>query len=128
LNTASIQVTTAFYGFISGLGYVKYSEPEMFYFSTPGIVGNFLFGAGGQIKLLPHQYLKITGSLSGNFTIRTNNGSKYNCSVQLANYGDRQNFLYLYFVNATFGKILFLLLDHLYFPYVSSDYPSIMLA
>ncbi|MFN7655257.1 MAG: hypothetical protein ACK5PC_18590 [Cyclobacteriaceae bacterium] len=83
-NAASIQGlgATASYSFISGLGYVKDSEPDIFYFSAPGISGKFLFGADGQIKLIPYQDLKITGSPAGTFTIQTNNGLLYTFSVQ----------------------------------------------
>jgi hypothetical protein len=64
------------WSFINGRGYINDPEPDIFYFSAPGISGKFVFGADGLPKLMPYQDLMITYT-SGNFYIKTNTGLVY---------------------------------------------------
>lgn len=64
------------WNFINGFRSDDDSEPDMFYFSAPGISGKFVFGADGLPKLIPFQDLTISFA-SGDFTIKTNAGLTY---------------------------------------------------
>lgn len=75
--------TTA-YNFISGRGYTRDTEPDLFSFSAPGLSGQFVFDATGQIpKFIPYQDLSIfvntnaTTNQIDSFTITTNEGIVY---------------------------------------------------
>lgn len=48
------------YDFIDSKGYTIDTEPDMFYFSAPGLSGQFAFGADGNPKLLTYQDIGIT--------------------------------------------------------------------
>ncbi len=82
-NATAIQGlgTSASYSFISGLGYIKDTEPDIYYFSAPGISGKFLFGADGQIKLIPYQDITVTSMYNSSFLITTNTGITYTFSA-----------------------------------------------
>jgi hypothetical protein len=82
-NSSAIQGlgASASYSFISGLGYTKDTEPDIYYFSAPGISGKFLFGADGQIKLIPYQDITITSLSNSSFLIKTNTGITYTFST-----------------------------------------------
>jgi hypothetical protein len=62
--------------FINGFGLSKDTEPDVFFFSAPGISGSFVFGSDLLPKLIPYQDIAITFA-SGNFTIKTNTGLTY---------------------------------------------------
>ncbi|MCZ8070290.1 MAG: PKD domain-containing protein [Cytophagales bacterium] len=71
------------WNFLNGLNYLKDTEPDIFYFSAPGLSGKFVFGSDGQPKLVPYQDLAITYTLVPNsskiesFTIKTSTGLVY---------------------------------------------------
>lgn len=75
------------YTFINNLGRITDSEPDMFYFSAPGLSGQFVFGSDGNPKLLSYQDLKFVVSKDANdritqFVITTNLGMQYTFSVK----------------------------------------------
>ncbi len=64
------------WNFLNNVGFVNDTEPDIFYFSAPGIAGKFVFGSDGLPKLIPYQDLEITFS-NGVFTIRNSTGITY---------------------------------------------------
>ncbi len=71
----------------TNFSYNKDSEPDIFNLSAPGISGQFVFDASGNIKLLTYQDLKITytrntgtgvlGTAITSFTVTNDQGIKY---------------------------------------------------
>jgi len=87
--------------YINNLGYTKDTEPDVFYFSAPGLSGKFIFGADGLPKLVPYQDVTITYTQLPNstaiesFTIKTNQGMIYTfsskSSIRKESYGADPN-------------------------------------
>lgn len=69
---------TTTYAALASYGFNKDTEPDVYYFSAPGLSGKFIFGGDGQIKLIPYQDLDIT--FSGGIIIKTNTGLVYQFS------------------------------------------------
>lgn len=71
------------WNFMNGLNYIKDTEPDIYYFSAPGLSGKFVFGSDGLPKLVPYQDLQITYTLVASstaiasFTIKNNAGMVY---------------------------------------------------
>lgn len=73
------------WSFINSLGYNYDTEPDVFYFSAPGLSGKFVFGADGNPKLIPYQDVSITVNKNSNtitgFVITTPQGMVYTFSA-----------------------------------------------
>lgn len=70
---------------MAGYGYKKDTEPDLFYFSAPGLSGQFVFDnqASPVVRIIPYQDLSITYTRDAttqqftSFTITNNQGIKY---------------------------------------------------
>jgi YD repeat-containing protein len=85
------------FNFINGLGYLKDSEPDIYYFQAPGISGKFILGTDRTAKLLTYQDLSITmirpnGTFITGFVIKTNKGFTY--SFDAAEMSERKSATY----------------------------------
>lgn len=63
-STADMDAATCYeegadYTFLNGLSQLKDTEPDVFYFSAPGLSGQFVLGIDGLPKLMPYQDLKV---------------------------------------------------------------------
>lgn len=68
------------YNFINGNFGLNDMEPDVYYFSAPGLSGKFIYGSDGQPKLIPYQDIQVTSTGTGTaivFTIKTNTGITY---------------------------------------------------
>lgn len=81
-SQASCADENADWNFLEDKGYLKDTEPDLFYFQAPGISGEFVFDANGVPRFLNLQDLTINFTKNANqeiikFSIKTANGLVY---------------------------------------------------